>query len=74
MASKRELLAIAKFTGWTVDVRKSPNGKNEWTYSLNKEGMSWSVDFGYKSYTEAKRAGFTKLADVVKKLGEHDGI
>jgi hypothetical protein len=70
MASKRELLAIAKITGWTVDTYKSPNAKGEWTYSLDKDGMTWHVNFNFQSQSEAKRAGLTKLAEVIKKLGE----
>jgi len=70
MASKRELLAIAKLTGWTVEVRRSANDRDEWVYTLYRDGMTWHVNFNFQSYTKAKRAGFTKLAEVIKKLGE----
>ena len=73
MVSKRELLAIAKLTGWTVEVRKSANTRDEWVYGLHRGESAW-YDFGFESYTKAKRAGYTKLAEIIKKLGEQDGI
>jgi hypothetical protein len=73
MASKRELLAIAKLTGWIVEVKKSANARDEWVYAVHRGEFAW-YDFGFESYIKAKRAGYIKLAEIIKKLGEQDGI